>query len=81
MRNTNPDLEFVQRGSSLKICMVASGEADIYPRFATVEWGTAAGHTIALAAGKRMAKTDWKDNLTYKQRKSTKLIIYCHYER
>jgi 3'(2'), 5'-bisphosphate nucleotidase len=39
-------------GSSLKFCMLASGEADIYPRFGpTMEWDTAAGHAILLAAG------------------------------
>jgi len=39
-------------GSSLKFCLVARGEADIYPRFgATSEWDTAAGHAIVLAAG------------------------------
>lgn len=66
LRKWHTELEIVQRGSSLKICMVASGEADIYPRFGpTMEWDTAAGHAIALAAGKRMAKVDEKDDLTY----------------
>jgi 3'(2'), 5'-bisphosphate nucleotidase len=66
LRKAHPDLEIVQRGSSLKICMLASGEADIYPRFGpTMEWDTAAGHAIALAVGKRMAKADEKDDLTY----------------
>lgn len=40
------------RASSLKICLVASGKADIYPRFGpTGEWDTAAGHAILRAAG------------------------------
>ena len=39
-------------GSSLKFCLVARGDADIYPRFGqTSEWDTAAGHAIVLAAG------------------------------
>lgn len=39
-------------GSSLKFCIVAEGEADIYPRVGpTSEWDTAAGHAILLAAG------------------------------
>ena len=39
-------------GSSLKFCAVAEGEADVYPRLArTMEWGTAAGHAVLLAAG------------------------------
>jgi len=39
-------------GSSLKFCLLAAGEADVYPRFGnTWEWDTAAGHAILLAAG------------------------------
>ncbi len=42
----------VSIGSSLKFCLVACGEADIYPRFGqTMEWDTAAGHAVLLAAG------------------------------
>ncbi len=42
----------VTRGSSLKLCMLAEGEADIYPRFGNIsEWDTAAGHAIVLASG------------------------------
>ncbi|BCH34071.1 3'(2'),5'-bisphosphate nucleotidase CysQ [Mesorhizobium sp. L-8-10] len=42
----------VSVGSSLKFCMVASGEADIYPRFSrTMEWDTAAGDAVLRAAG------------------------------
>ena len=38
---------FVSAGSSLKFCLVASGEAELYPRFGrTVEWDTAAGRDI-----------------------------------
>ncbi len=39
-------------GSSLKFCLLAAGEADIYPRFGpTMEWDTAAGHAVLSAAG------------------------------
>jgi 3'(2'), 5'-bisphosphate nucleotidase len=39
-------------GSSLKFCVIAEGEADVYPRLApTMEWDTAAGHAVLLAAG------------------------------
>lgn len=42
-------------GSSLKFCMIAEGRADIYPRFTpTMEWDTAAGHSVLAAAGGRM---------------------------
>ncbi len=42
----------VRRGSSLKICAIAAGKADLYPRFgSTCEWDTAAGHAVVNAAG------------------------------
>ncbi len=45
-------VDLKSRGSSLKLCMVASGEAHVYPRFApTMEWDTAAGHAVAIHAG------------------------------
>lgn len=52
LRCDHKDLELVSIGSSLKLCLVAEGKADIYPRFApTMEWDTAAGHAIVRAAG------------------------------
>ena len=49
----------VSVGSSLKFCIVAEGEADIYPRLApTSEWDTAAGHAVLLAAGGRVDAQD-----------------------
>lgn len=45
-------VEIVSKGSSLKFCLVAEGEAHLYPRFApTMEWDTAAGHAICKAVG------------------------------
>ena len=42
-------------GSSLKFCLVAAGEADLYPRLGrTMEWDTAAGHAVLAAAGGRV---------------------------
>jgi 3'(2'), 5'-bisphosphate nucleotidase len=47
--------EFRSIGSSLKFCLVASGEADVYPRVGTtMEWDTAAGHAVLVAAGGRV---------------------------
>jgi 3'(2'), 5'-bisphosphate nucleotidase len=43
---------YISVGSSLKFCILAEGEADIYPRASpTSEWDTAAGHAVLLAAG------------------------------
>jgi len=51
--------KLVKRGSSLKICAVAAGKADIYPRFGpTCEWDTAAGDAVLRAAGGIMTYVD-----------------------
>jgi 3'(2'),5'-bisphosphate nucleotidase len=50
-----PVTEFRSIGSSLKFCVVAGGEADIYPRMGTtMEWDTAAGQAVLVAAGGRV---------------------------
>ena len=47
-----PQAECRVRGSSLKFCLIAAGEADLYPRFGrTMEWDTAAGQAVLEAAG------------------------------
>lgn len=54
-----PVREFVSAGSSLKFCLVAAGEADIYPRLGrTMEWDTAAGHAVLAAAGGSVVTID-----------------------
>lgn len=66
LRREHPDLQLISSGSSLKICLVAEGRADIYPRHApTMEWDTAAGHAIALAAGCEMVDATNGQPLTY----------------
>jgi 3'(2'), 5'-bisphosphate nucleotidase len=53
--------DFLTVGSSLKFCRIAEGEADLYPRFGrTMEWDTAAGHAVLLAAGGRVDTLDGK---------------------
>lgn len=52
MQRLHGKVELLSSGSSIKICMVAEGAADAYPRYApTMEWDTAAGDAIARAAG------------------------------
>jgi 3'(2'), 5'-bisphosphate nucleotidase len=49
----------VSVGSSLKFCLVAAGEADLYPRLGpTMEWDTAAGHAVLAAAGGKVLTVD-----------------------
>jgi 3'(2'), 5'-bisphosphate nucleotidase len=51
-----PVASSVTAGSSLKFCLVASGDADLYPRLGrTMEWDTAAGHAVVSAAGGRVS--------------------------
>ncbi|MFI3268395.1 MAG: 3'(2'),5'-bisphosphate nucleotidase CysQ [Rikenellaceae bacterium] len=60
------NVELVSRGSSIKMCLVAEGTADIYPRFApTMEWDTAAGDAIVRYAGKMTYLVDMKTPLVY----------------
>jgi 3'(2'), 5'-bisphosphate nucleotidase len=59
MRLKHGDVKLISKGSSLKLCMVAEGQADCYPRFApTMEWDTAAGQAICEHAGFKVI--DWK---------------------
>ena len=52
LRQQHGEVALISKGSSLKLCMVAEGLADCYPRFApTMEWDTAAGQAICMAAG------------------------------
>ena len=54
-----PGSETVSVGSSLKLCLIAEGGADLYPRLSpTSEWDTAAGHAVLLAAGGRVDGSD-----------------------
>lgn len=51
--------DMTSAGSSLKFCLVASGEADLYPRLGrTMEWDTAAGDAVLRAAGGRVVRFD-----------------------
>ncbi|AJP43346.1 3'-5'-bisphosphate nucleotidase [Alteromonas australica] len=72
------DTELVAMGSSLKLCLVAEGEAHLYPRLGpTSEWDTGAAHAVALAAGANVTVLDPAnpldnnaDALTYNQKES-----------
>jgi 3'(2'), 5'-bisphosphate nucleotidase len=49
-------------GSALKFCLVARGDADVYPRYGSIsEWDTAAGHAILVAAGGAVTRLDGQD--------------------
>lgn len=59
---TQPIHDIISAGSSLKFCLIAAGEADLYPRHGrTMEWDTAAGQAVAEAAGARVTELDGRD--------------------
>ncbi len=66
MKAKHGEVDFAASGSSLKFCLVAEGKAHSYPRFApTMEWDTAAGHAILLAAGGSVVVWPEKTELRY----------------
>lgn len=66
LEQVHGNAEIISAGSSLKLCLVAEGKANVYPRFApTMEWDTAAGHAIVVAAGGKVINTETKQSLKY----------------
>ena len=64
--NSTDEIEVVSKGSSLKFCLVAEGNADIYPRFApTMEWDTAAGQAICAATGLKVIDKETGAEMRY----------------
>ena len=70
-------VDIISMGSSLKLCLVAEGVADAYPRFApTMEWDTAAGQAVAEASGAHVTKLVDEITLIVQQRKSIKRLVF-----
>ncbi|MCF6242671.1 MAG: 3'(2'),5'-bisphosphate nucleotidase CysQ [Bacteroidales bacterium] len=66
LKEKHKKIEITSIGSSLKLCLLAVGQADIYPRFApTMEWDIAAGHAILKAAGGNVLNNDTGQELQY----------------
>ena len=66
LKSSGKEVEIVSRGSSLKFCLVAEGNADIYPRYApTMEWDTAAGQAICNAVGIQVISKETNKALLY----------------
>jgi len=60
------NINLINRGSSLKMCMIAEGTADIYPRFSsTWEWDTAAGQAIVEGAGCQIISAETNQRMIY----------------
>lgn len=66
LKKEGENVEVVSKGSSLKFCLVAEGNADVYPRFApTMEWDTAAGQAICNAVGIDVISKETDEALLY----------------
>jgi len=66
LKQEHGEINIISKGSSLKLCMVAEGVADVYPRFApTSEWDTAAGQAIIECSGGRVVQVDGITPVTY----------------
>lgn len=66
LKQTGKEVEIVSKGSSLKFCLVAEGNADVYPRYApTMEWDTAAGQAICNAVGIEVISKETNKPLLY----------------
>jgi len=66
MKDKYGELDIISIGSSLKFCMVAEGQADVYPRLGpTMEWDTAAGQIIAEEAGGQVVEYETRKPLQY----------------
>ncbi|MFT5467953.1 MAG: 3'(2'), 5'-bisphosphate nucleotidase [Verrucomicrobiales bacterium] len=66
LRAQGKTVDLASSGSSLKLCMIADGSADVYPRFApTMEWDTGAAHAVALEAGRQVLNRETGEPLQY----------------
>lgn len=66
LKTEGKEVEIVSKGSSLKFCLVAEGNADVYPRYApTMEWDTAAGQAICNAVGLKVISKETNQPLAY----------------
>ena len=69
MKDKHGEVNLISKGSSLKLCMVAEGQADCYPRFApTMEWDTAAGQAICEQAGFKVIDFIKKEKMLYNRK-------------
>ena len=81
LKKLKGEIDLINTGSSIKICLVAEGRADEYPRFGpTMEWDTAAGQAILEMAGGKLIQQDNRQPLRYNREVLTNpsFIAYCN---
>jgi len=66
LKEKHKNIKIINKGSSLKLCLIAEGSVDVYPRFSpTMEWDIAAGHAIINAAGANVIQWNSNSSLLY----------------
>lgn len=82
LRKTEKEVKVVSKGSSLKFCLLAEGDAHYYPRFGpTMEWDTAAGQAICEAAGFSCKFNESGESITYNRENLRNGNFIVSYER
>ena len=63
------EVEMISVGSSLKLCLVAEGSANIYPRFGpTMEWDTGAAQAVVMESGRKVLNFETNELLSYNKK-------------
>ena len=66
LKELGKEVDLISVGSSLKLCFVAEGSANVYPRFGpTMEWDTGAAHAVVLESGRKVISHETGQSLIY----------------
>jgi len=66
LKESGKEVNLISVGSSLKLCLVAEGSANVYPRFGpTMEWDTGAAHAVVLESGRDVISHETGESLLY----------------
>lgn len=69
LKNERKEVEMISVGSSLKLCLVAEGSANIYPRFGpTMEWDTGAAQAVVMESGRKVLNFETNELLSYNKK-------------
>lgn len=81
LKNKNLEVQVIPKGSSLKFCLIAEGEAHVYPRYGpTMEWDTAAGQAICEAVGISCLFSETGKSITYNRENLKNGNFFVSYE-
>jgi len=73
------EVDMISSGSSIKLCLVAEGKAQVYPRLApTMEWDTAAAHAVVNSAGVKVLQSNSEDELVYNKENLLNPYFICY---